>query len=326
MPNNTIKAQKPAKEKHYKGYWLTKFVDYFPVLGFLAIVLVFGIATKGRMFNWFNIKTIWKQSFLYIVGGLGVIFCYAQGVHDFSLASNIALSAILGNMIGGQDPVLTVVATIAVGALVGCLNGVLYATTGLSDFILTLCVNFLISGSLTTLMGDNAYLPGCKALIALNGQTFETVVILVATVIVTYVFNFSKYGRHCKALSAGPVAAVQCGVNVKMVKFSAFLIAGITAGVIAILSSIRAGTVGSGTGAMFHFNIMICMILGGMPLTGGKDAKIVNVFFGVLGCMALTNGMVMLGLPSRLQDVVKGVVFIIVAVGMTRLRDKANAI
>lgn len=326
MPNKTLEAQKPANEKHYKGYWLTKFVDFFPVLGFLAIVLVFGIATKGRMFNWFNIKTIWKQSFLYIVGGLGVIFCYAQGVHDFSLASNIALSAIIGNMIGGQNPVLTVIATIAVGAAVGSLNGILYATTGLSDFILTLCVNFLISGSLITLMGDNAYLPACKSLVALNGQKFETIVIIVATVIVTYVFNFTKYGRHCKALSAGPVAAVQCGVNVKKVKFSAFLIAGITAGVIALLSSVRAGTVGGSTGAMFHFNIMICMILGGMPLSGGKDAKIVNVFFGVLGCMALTNGMVMLGLHSRLQDVVKGVVFITVAVGMTRLRDKVNAI
>lgn len=319
-------AKLAEKPKHYKGYWLTKFVDFFPLLGFLSIVLVFGIATKGRMFNWFNMKTIWKQSFLYIVGGLGVIFCYAQGVHDFSLASNIALSAIVGNMIGGQNPVLTVVATIGVGAAVGCLNGILYATTGLSDFILTLCVNFLISGSLTTLMGNNAYLEGCKSLVALNGQGFEMAVILIVTVLVTYVFHFTKYGRYCKALSAGPVAAVQCGIQVRKVKFSAFLIAGITAGVIALLSSIRAGTVGSSTGAMFHFNIMICMILGGMPLAGGKDAKIVNVFFGVLGCMALTNGMVMLGLPSRVQDVVKGVVFIAVAVGMTRLRDKANAI
>ena len=326
MPNMRIKPAGSARETHYKGYWLTKFVDFFPFLGFLAIVLVFGIATKGRMFSWFNIKTIWKQSFLYIVGGLGVIFCYAQGVHDFSLASNIALSAILGNMIGGDSVVLTIIATLAVGAAVGTLNGFLYATTGLSDFILTLCVNFLISGSLVTLMGDNAYLPGCPGLIGLNGQTFETIVILIATVAITYVFNYTKYGRHCKALSAGSVAAVQCGVNVRAVKFSAFLIAGITAGVIALLSSIRAGTVSSGTGSMFHFNIMICMILGGMPLTGGKDARIVNVFFGALGCMALTNGMVMLGLPSRMQDVVKGVVFIIVAVGMTRLRDKANAI
>ena len=51
-----------------------------------------------------------------------------------------------------------------------------------------------------------------------------------------------------------------------------------------------------------------------------------KLIIGVLGCMALTNGMVMLGLPSRMQDVVKGVVFITVAVGMTRLREKANAI
>ena len=52
----------------------------------------------------------------------------------------------------------------------------------------------------------------------------------------------------------------------------------------------------------------------------------INVFFGALGVQTLTNGMVMMGLNSRVQDVVKGVVFIIVAVGMTRLREKANSI
>lgn len=326
MPAEVIASKKINTKKHYKGYWLTKLVDFFPLLGFLAIIAVFGIATGGKMFTLFNIKTIWKQSFLYIVGGLGVMFCYAQGVHDFSLAANIALSAILATKFGGDNAILTVVIALGVGTSVGFINGFLYSRTGVGDFILTLCMNFLISGSLITIMGDAAYIPGAPGLVALNGMAFETTVIIIATVIVTFVFNYTKCGRYCKALSAGPVAAVQCGVNVKNLKFMAFLTSGFTAGVIAILSIIRAGTASNGTGAMFHFNIMICMILGGMPLTGGKDAKIVNVFFGVLGCMALTNGMVQMGLNSRVQDVVKGVVFIAVAVGMTRLRDKANAI
>lgn len=325
MPNKILEAGKPEQQR-YKGYWLTRFVDFFPLLGFLFIVLVFGIATKGRMFTLFNLKTIWKQSFLYIVGGLGVIFCYAQGVHDFSLAANIALSAILAQKFGGENPILTVLIALIVGSAVGAVNGFLYSRTGLGDFILTLCMNFLISGSLLTIMANNAFLPGCPGLVALNGTTFEAVIIIIVTLLVAYVFNFTKYGRHCKALSAGSIAAVQCGVNVRKVKFSAFLIAGFTAGVIAILSTIRTGTVSTGTGAMFHFNIMICMILGGMPLLGGKDAKVVNVSFGALGCMTLTNGMVMLGLNSRVQDVVKGIVFIIVAVGMTRMRERANAI
>lgn len=222
--------------------------------------------------------------------------------------------------------ILTVLIALIVGAAVGAVNGFLYSRTGLGDFILTLCMNFLISGSLLTIMANNAFLPGCPGLVALNGTTFEAVTIIIVTLLVAYVFNFTKYGRHCKALSAGSIAAVQCGVNVRKVKFSAFLIAGFTAGVIAILSTIRTGTVSTGTGAMFHFNIMICMILGGMPLLGGKDAKVVNVSFGALGCMTLTNGMVMLGLNSRVQDVVKGIVFIIVAVGMTRMRERANAI
>ncbi|MBC5580469.1 ABC transporter permease [Anaerofilum sp. BX8] len=326
MSNKILQAKKPAGLRHYKGYWLTRLVDFFPVLGFLAIIVFFGLATGGKMFTWFNIKTIWKQSFLYIVGGLGVIFCYAQGVHDFSLASNIALSAILGTKIGGDNAFLTVLIALGVGTAVGAVNGFIYSRTGVGDFILTLCMNFLISGTLITLMGNVAYQPGSKGLIALNSGIFEAIVIFAVTLIVTFVFNFTKYGRYCKVLSAGPTAASQCGVNVKGMKFMAFLVAGFTAGVIAVLSVIRTGTAGSGTGAMFHFNIMICMILGGMPLSGGRDAKIINVFFGVLGCMALTNGMVMLGLSSRAQDVVKGIVFIVVAVGMTRLRDKANAI
>ena len=326
MIDTKMQKNEHVETKHYKGYWMTKFVDFFPLLGFLAIVLLFGIATRGRMFNMLNIKTIWNQSFLFIVGGLGVIFCYAQGVHDFSLASNIAISAILGQMVGGDNPIITILVTLAVGTTIGAVNGFLYATTGASDFILTLSMNFMISGVLSTIMADKAYLPGNETLMRFNGQTFENIVIVTATLIVGYVFYFTKYGRHCKALSEGPVAANQSGVNVRWVKFSAFLIAGFTAGVIALLSMIRAGTVGSSTGTMFHFNVMICMIIGGMPLEGGKDAKLVNVFFGALGTMALTNGMVMLGLSSRMQDVVKGVVFITVAVGMTRLRKKANSI
>ena len=170
MPDKTLEPEVTKKERHYKGYWLVKFVDFFPLFGFLLIVLVFGITTKGRLFNPFNLKTIWQQSFLYIIGGLGVMFCYAQGVHDFSLAANIALSAILSQRIGGENLVLTVFVALAVGSLVGAINGFIFSRTNLGDFILTLSMNFLISGTLITLMNKNAYLPGCPSLVALNAR------------------------------------------------------------------------------------------------------------------------------------------------------------
>lgn len=321
-----VKRETSNENKYYKGYWLTKFLNYFPMLGLLLILAIFGITSQGRIFSWYNVKTVFTQSFLYMVGGLGVIFCYAQGVHDFSLAANVALSAILAQKLGGDSVLLNILVALAVGSCIGALNGYLYSRTGLSDFILTLSVNYMISGSLLTILHKSAYEYVCSGLTALKNPVFELVFLLVATVIVGYVFLFTKFGRHCKALGAGSAAAEQAGINVRKTKFLAFLIAGFTGGVVAILTMIRTGSVSTGTGSMFHFNVMICMILGGMPLTGGQDAKMRNIFFGALACMFLSNGMVMWGLNSRVQDVVKGIVFIVVAVTLTRLRDKANKI
>ena len=162
---NTLEV---TKQKTYKGYWLKRFSDYFPLFGFLIIVLIFAIMTTGSIFNPANIRVILKQSFLYIVGGLGVIFCYAQGAHDFSLAANIAVSAIIGQKIGGESVWLTIAVSLLVGSFVGAFNGILYAVTGLSDFILTLSVNFLISGALISKLGKVAYAEAASGLSTFN--------------------------------------------------------------------------------------------------------------------------------------------------------------
>ena len=152
-------------------------------------------------------------------------FCYAQGAHDFSLAANIAVSAIIGQKIGGESVWLTIAVSLLVGSFVGAFNGILYAVTGLSDFILTLSVNFLISGALISILGNVAYAEAASGFSTFNNIGFEILVVVVTTLIVSYGFKYTKYGRHCKALSAGDEAVRQSGVNIRLVKFTAFIAA-----------------------------------------------------------------------------------------------------
>lgn len=185
-----------------------------------------------------------------------------------------------------------------------------------------LTMNFLISGSLLTILGKVSFLNVNKWFTQFTGTTNELIFIAIVLVIVGYFFLFTKFGRHCKAIGAGVVAAGQSGVNVRRTKFLAFAISGFTAGVIAILTMIRTGSVSTATGASFHFNIMIAMVLGGVPITGGSGVKLRSVFIGAFINTVLLNGLVMWGISSRIQEVLKGVLFVIVVVFSTRLREK----
>lgn len=297
-------------------------LDYFPAVFLILMLIVFGIKSDGAMFSAYNLKVLLKQSFLYIVGGLGVIFLFAQGASDFSLAANVALSSILATYVAEHSIFLGILTALSVGTAVGCINGLLYSRTRLSVFMVGLTMNFLISGSLLTILGKVSFLKVNKWFTQFTGTTNELIFIAIVLVIVGYFFLFTKFGRHCKAIGAGVVAAGQSGVNVRRTKFLAFAISGFTAGVVAILTMIRTGSVSTATGAGFHFNIMIAMVLGGVPITGGSGVKLRSVFIGAFINTVLLNGLVMWGMSSRVQEVLKGVLFVLVVVFSTRLREK----
>ena len=67
MQNSKEYFGSDQKQKTYKGYWLKRFSDYFPLFGFLFIVLIFAIMTTGRIFNPANIRSYFEAVFLYIV-------------------------------------------------------------------------------------------------------------------------------------------------------------------------------------------------------------------------------------------------------------------
>lgn len=296
--------------------------DGVSIGGLIVMTVLFGVLSDGQMFTAYNLTSIFNQSLLIMIGGLGAIFLFAQGAVDLSMGSTIGLSCILGAYVSQVNPVLCFPVAIITALVISAVNGLLYAYSGISVFVMGLSMSFLIRGTLLPLSRNQSSIK-----MGMNTTVWDTMPIkagclLVCFLAVMYIFNYTAFGKECRAVGAGAEAAVQSGVNVPRTKILAFLINGFFVGIVCCMNMIRTGAAGMNSGLSFEFNVMIALILGGMPVEGGAGAKIRSVFFGALLVTVMTVGMVLCGADSRMQEVAKGVLFIVVVVGTMLMEGK----
>jgi ribose transport system permease protein len=88
-------------------------------------------------------------------------------------------------------------------------------------------------------------------------------VLIVEVLIVTYLFNYTKFGKYAKAIGANPVAAQQSGINIVKYKIIAYVIMGICVVVASLFQMGYTGSASDSTGTGFEMNVMVALILGG---------------------------------------------------------------
>ena len=296
----------------------------FPVLGLLAVIILFYFTTGGKIFSKFNLKSISQQMYLFILGGLGCVFLFAQGGIDLSMAAAIGAAGIIGARVMQVNPWLGVFATVLVGTAIGAVNGLIYAKIGIPVFIQGLGMNFLLNGLLLPLSAGSATIRVPKEISSLKSIPAEIIIELVVLAIVVVVYNYTRFGKDCRAIGAGTTSAVQSGVKVARTKFLAFLLSGFTCGVVAVMTLIRTGSASQSTGASFNFNVMMAMVLGGALLSGGNGVKARHAVVGAALLIILKNGLVLWGISARVQDIIKGVLFILMIVVTTKLSAKVQ--
>ena len=259
------------------------------------------------------------------LGGLGLSFLFAQGAFDLSFGSVVCFASLLAAKaveVTGVDLLIFVIPfVVCIG--IGILNGLLYSRVGLVVFIQTLGVSFLLKGTFTTLLGPIGHIKVPKVLNFFDSLPFTLAFTIVATVFVGWLFSYTAFGKHCRMVGSGQEATVQSGVDIRKTKLLAFVAAGVTGGVISLLSMARGGQVSTSTASNFEFNVMIALTLGGMPSEGGTGAKLRSVFIGCFIVSVLTNGMVLLGIDGRMQEVIKGLIFVLVLIMTSRLKEKS---
>jgi ribose transport system permease protein len=139
---------------------------------------------------------------------------------------------------------------------------------------------------------------------------------VLATIVGILLLHYSVYGRQIYAAGGNPTAALYSGIHIKRVTTLAFVLTGMLAGLAALVLSARSHAARPDVVQGLELDVIASVILGGCSLFGGRGF-ILGTLFGSLIIGTLNNGLVLLGVSSSLQLVIKGAI-IVAAVAFTR--------
>lgn len=297
---------------------------------FVLLIAVFSILSP-KFLTFSNIIAILLQSASVGIAAVGMSFVLITAGIDLSVGSTIFFSAtVCGYMIGkgaGLFPVI--LASMACGAVMGAINGIAIAHFHTAPFIATLATMTACRGlTLTVSKAKAQYLTGPVQNLVMNSKILGVPTIVIAMLLVVIVGDVilrrTPFGRQLYAVGCNDKAAEKLGIRVKRIKFVAYLLAGITAGVAGLISSVRVGAVMPALGSGQEFVIISCVVLGGVSLFGGKGNILPGAFIGVLIISCIENGLVLINANPYLYTIIRGLV-IYLSVMIDSIQNKGEA-
>ncbi|MEO8263410.1 MAG: ABC transporter permease, partial [Pseudolysinimonas sp.] len=266
------------------------------------------------------------------IGQLLVIL--TRGI-DLSVGSTVALSAVVGALVFGStgSGLLTILAMIVTGALVGAANGFGYVFGRLPHpFIVTLATLSIARGLALGLSGGQPISGMPDVVTAIGGGAatwlapwFPNAAFLVAgvAILVTVMLRKVVWGRWIYAVGGSPEGARNLGVPRNWVLVSVYVMSGLLAGVAAIVTSGRLNAGSPTFGALAELDAIAAVVIGGASFLGGRG-NVGNALIGALMIGVIRNGMNLLNVEAFLQLIVIGVV-IFIAVESDVIRGRLEA-
>lgn len=278
-----------------------------PIAGLIVIFLLFAFLTDGRLIS--RLPLAMSTVYVIMISSMGVFFIMTIGGLDFSQGSILGLSAIVVCYVSRFNIELAILAGILTGACIGAVNGYFYVNRKIKSFIVTICTMFLFRGLIKYLTTESP-VAGDPMLVMWDTTAFKVTATVIVVLIGFICFNFTKFGIYLRAIGAGEKAAKFAGIRVERVKFWVYVLSGAITGFAAFISAIKIGSVTSNGGNQLETQILIALVLGGMPISGGAMARFYNVVVGSLLYVVLTSGLTMMGFSTQMMQLIQGVVFL----------------
>ncbi|KHK97116.1 ATPase [Microbacterium mangrovi] len=239
---------------------------------------------------------------------------------DLSVGSVVGLTAYLtGRLfsdVQGIPIVVVVVAAVALGAVLGLINGALVAFAKVPAMVITLGTLYAFRGINVVWAGSNrvnaSNLP--PQFLALGTGQFLTIPILaivafVVLAIAAWYMRNTRGGREYYAIGSDPAAAELYGLRVTRRILTAFILSGALAGLAGVFYAARYGTVDSQAGSGWELQAVGAAVIGGVAITGGVGS-VWGAAIGAVLLMTINRALPVVGIPDFWQNAVVGVLII----------------
>lgn len=305
------------------------FGEYLGLVAAIAVLVgIFGAATEYFL-SATTFRTIANQIPDAVVVAVGMTFVLIAGGIDLSVGSVLALSATAfgATLLGGWPLPLAIVACLLVGLACGALNAAVIVGWRVPSFIVTLGMlemarggAYLATGSQTQYLGA---VLGPLERASVVGLPWPFVIALALVAAGQFVLSKTVFGRYVLAVGANEEAARLSGIDPRPIRFAVFALAGLLAGVGALMQATRLAAADPNAGTGFELRAIAAVVIGGTSLMGGRGS-VVSSFFGVIVMAVLASGLAQAGVQEPMKRLITGAV-IIGAVVLDRYRHRRRA-
>lgn len=288
----------------------------------VALIVFFSIAGNG-FFSLSNLTNLLRTGAVYILFGCGMTFVMISGKIDLSVPSIAALVGCVAALLikGGMGTLPAAVIAILVGVLCGFINGFCIAKLKVPFFIMTAGMMYAASGIALVITGESSIgIHPENAKISFDFWGAEKIGIIPSQFIIAiiffliclYIIKNTKMGRYTYAIGSNEKTARLSGVNVDKFNILIFTLNGLAAALAGIVLASRMHT-GSPNVADGGYNILAiaAAAIGGTSLSGG-EGNLAKTVVGAFVICVISTGLNIMGVTSSVQNIVIGVVLVIV--------------
>lgn len=287
------------------------FSNFGPLFGFIGIVLLFSILTGGKIIQPKNFSLMLSQVFVLMTCSCGVFLIMTVGGLDFSQGSILGLSSIIFCWVSMYNIPLAIAASIVAGAVMGAFNGFFHVKFKIASFIVTMCSQYFFRG-LCKYITTGGPVPANTNVTGLDLTWFKFILMGIVLLVVFIIWHFTKVGFNLRAIGAGETAARFSGCRPDLTKFLVYVTSGAITGFASFINVVHVGSITGTAGRQLETQILIALVLGGMPISGGARARFSNIILGTLTYCVLEKSLPMVFPVSATQQLVKGIIFLVV--------------
>ena len=291
-----------------------------------AYIIIGGIKDANVAYG---LKAVLNQSVVVALVATGAVFIYTLGSFDISLGAATGVSALLGAMAYNATGSLIVMFLVCVGValLIGFINSSLASVFNLPIFVTTVAMMSVLSAFMLILIGLNGagdtIKVKAKAVKPLDNIPFKVAVLLCYIALCWFVFTLLPVGRQSKFIGGNPVCANLSGISAKKMAIVAAMISAVGIGLGAFLTIVYAPTLNKDAASSIGMDVIIAIVFGGMPVSGGPRSRITAAVVGAFSMGFLTQIMTMLNLGSGYGQMIKAAIFLtVVFIAMGDQRGK----
>ena len=309
----------------------------------LTLLVIFFSLASESFFTSQSLLLIAKHVALYGILGIGMTYVLVTGGIDLSVGSVVGLSGmvagllinhgftIFGYTIYFSVPVIVLIA-VAIGVIVGAINGFIITKFAVAPFIATLGMMYIARGA-ANLTSNGATFPNLVGKEALGNTGFEifqrqrdkcrgvdlggfpvaVMILIVIAIIAAVILRKTPFGWHILAIGGNERAAKLSGVHVDNDKIYVYMFSGACAAIVGIIATSQLVASHPMTGNTWEMNAIAAAVLGGTSLMGGVGT-IVGTVIGAFIIGVISDGMVMCGVSEFWQMIIKGLVIVLAVI------------